>query len=69
MTLEMCTANDEKTKDPWGTYEPVARKGSKCVSACTFEGGEWGTSYCKTSTTNGEWGGECVPCSGNITIM
>ena len=64
----MCTGSyvDEGTTAPWGQLEPIAPKGTKCTSACKFKGGAWGSSYCKTSTSNEEWGGECIPCSGNI---
>ena len=55
----MCTGSyvDEGT---------VVPKGTKCASACIFKAGPWGSSYCKTGTSSEEWGGECIPCSGNI---
>ena len=64
----MCTGSfvEEGTTSPWGKLEPIALKGTKCASACKFKGGVWGSSYCKTSTSSEEWGGECVPCSGYI---
>ena len=54
----MCTGDYYENGRP-----PV---GTKCVEVnnkiCVIESGRWGTSWCYTNV--GEWGAECVKCSG-----